>query len=80
MADLARCLGGSAESSVGAVLASDVDSIELSVEVMLCLDGVRRTLARADILPLLGLRLKDFVGELDPAQNRPRNLDAAACI
>ena len=53
--DLTRGFGASLETSVGAVLASDADSIELSVEVMLCLEVVRRMLAEE--LAWLGLRV-----------------------
>lgn len=68
------------DNSVGAVLVSDALSMELRVDVMLCFDGERRiVLAGRDGL---GLGLSDFTEtwEFDPAQRRPRNRDAAACI
>ena len=82
MADFARGFCTSVDNSVGAVLASEADSTELRVDVMLCLDVDRRMLARLDALALLGLRLMDLTElcELDPAQRRPRNREAAACI
>lgn len=85
MADFARGFcAGSADNSVGAVLASDADSTELSVEVILCFDVERRTEDAFDVLMLLGLRLNDFTElcelPFEPAQNRPRNRDAACCI
>ena len=70
----------STETSVGAVLASDVDSTELSVDAMLCLEVDRRRLF--GVLASLGFRLialTEVCGP-DPAQNLPRNREAAACI
>src|SRR5437773_12269177 len=55
-------------------------SVELSVEAILCFDGdLRRKLEGRGGAARLGLRFADFVDELEPAHNRPRNLDAAAC-
>lgn len=80
MVDFARGFCDSADSSVGAVLASDEDSTELSVEVILCLDVERRMVG----FVIFWFGLRDFmelcVLELEPAQNFPRNREAAACI
>lgn len=70
------------EASVGAVLASEVDSSELRVDAMLCFDGVRRTAEEGVDWGTEGggLRTKDLVGfEADPAHKRPKNLEATAC-
>ena len=81
MADFARGFcDDSADSSVGAVLASDADSTELSVEVILCFD-VERRMDELEVLMRLGLSLTELcVLPLEPAQNRPRNREAACCI
>ncbi len=53
-------------------------SAEFKVEAILCLEGDRRKkLVGRDVSVVPGLRFADFVDELDPAHNRPRNLDAA---
>ena len=68
--------------SVGAVLVllSDPPSKEFNVEAMLCLEGVRRRkLTGLDGADKPGLSVTDLVDEVDPAQNLPRNREAAAC-
>lgn len=80
MADFVLDLWLSCDISVGAVLASDVDSKELRVDATLCFDGdLRIELAGRDRLDVLGLRARDLVEE-PPDQSRPRKRDAAACI
>ena len=78
MVDFARGFCDSADNSVGAVLASDEDSTEFNVEVILCLDVERRMVG----FVVFWFGLRDFmelcVLELEPAQNFPRNREAAA--
>lgn len=56
-------------------------SMELRVEAILCLEGVRRRKleGREDAAtPRLEVGEVNFANEAEPAQNRPRNRDAAA--
>ncbi len=69
-------------ASVGAVLVllSDPPSNEFNVDAILCLEGVRRRkLTGLDGADKPEVSVADLVDELEPAQNRPRNLEAAAC-
>lgn len=81
MVDFARGLLGSDESSVGAVLASDVDSTEFKVEAMLCLEAERRIPELFDMLVWLVFGFSDLeLYELEPAHSLPKNREADACI
>lgn len=70
----------SAETSVGAVLASDEDSTEFKVDAMLCLDAERRIPVEF-VLVCVVFGLRDLeLYEFDPAHSLPRKRDADACI
>lgn len=82
MVDFVRGFCGSLESSVGAVLASDVDSTEFKVDAMLCFDAERRIPFEFVMLVCVVFGLRDLVlYEFEPlVHSLPRNRDADACI
>lgn len=71
-----------AVASVEAALACDsVLSMELSVDAILCFEGVRRRKLEGrdrSVTARLEVGEVDFAEELEPVQKRPRNRDAAA--